>query len=521
MEAIKSVLGRDNDNLQPLSFVPNSRRQIFRPLTTQVEQDGEHEENTGSDAILSWSGELSLFQRFTVVECHETLHKTFSSSIRKEIQKQMISELKKMAGSSILSRNTQASAALSVSQCLTIGFDSVYNTDDIIFWLRYALTLGCPFTFQWCPRICDALCPDAPWLSQVRCLNVIDPGIRELNQSYLASCIRRERLTGWRVVPSNTAQDQQWGSISHATIFKSCLSVEVANFLREALVGDNILLEFDLEFNPPKSSEVVSPQGFTLVHCACLGGHLSTLRLLLGMGYSATQPTIHGITPLHLCIFFAECDIEVAVHLLLECGPNSRETTSVIYWLDCDLTLSGSLLSWAISTRNLKLVKILLPKYVKDRPADIRRALGNYYWEILDEILRTSPSEENLWDIYLFNFEQLPYGHWIAHGSDRFSLIDRTLEVVQRHNLIPIGESRNATGCLTAMMGRANTKEHFHHIKRLLEIMTASQIKSVNGFQGSPLIIAIMRAKKNTMWIQVFKALLVKYTVEELHRIRL
>jgi serine/threonine protein kinase len=62
MEAIKRVLGRNDDGLQPLSFVHDSRAQIFTPSTAQVKQDVEHQEDTGNDTIPSWTGELSLFQ---------------------------------------------------------------------------------------------------------------------------------------------------------------------------------------------------------------------------------------------------------------------------------------------------------------------------------------------------------------------------------------------------------------------------------------------------------------------------
>jgi serine/threonine protein kinase len=62
MEAIKSGLSRNDDRLQPQSFVHNSRGQIPTPSTTQVKQDVEHQEDTSGDTILSWTGLLSLFE---------------------------------------------------------------------------------------------------------------------------------------------------------------------------------------------------------------------------------------------------------------------------------------------------------------------------------------------------------------------------------------------------------------------------------------------------------------------------
>jgi ankyrin repeat protein len=436
--------------------------------------------------------------------------------MRENIQKQIIAELINIADIPGLPQAVRAPAAFSVCQCLAIGFNRVHNTDDIIFWLRYAHTLGSPFATRWVFRIAQALCPDASWFSQLRNVELVEHAARGPNELYLASSIRLNDFTGWGVRP---LEDQKWGFISRDTIFESCYSVKFADFFREALDGFDDFWEFELD--PPESSISYSSLGFTPIHCACLGGRLSTLRLLLRVGYSATQPTIHGITPLHLCIFFAECDIEAAVHLLLENGPLPKETTFGIYWPDYDLELSGSPLRWAIRTRNLKLVKLLLPHYTDYRPDDMRCALRNYFWEILDEILLTFPSQENMWDIYVFDFEQDSFSHWIAHGSERFSSIDHTLDVVQRHNLVSVEESRNVTGNLMIMMRKAVTEEHFYHIQRLLRLMTSSQIKQDNEIQGTPLTTAITRAKHNTMWTEIFEVLLGVYTIEELYWVRI
>jgi hypothetical protein len=121
----------------------------------------------------------------------------------------MLSELKKMAENSTLAKNTRASAALSVSQCLTMGYDSVYNTDDVLFWLKHAMTLGSPFVSQWFSRFSDALCPDASMLSQTRLSDVLEPEVKKSNESYLVSSIRRKKLTSWIIRPLDTAQDQR------------------------------------------------------------------------------------------------------------------------------------------------------------------------------------------------------------------------------------------------------------------------------------------------------------------------
>lgn len=398
-----------------------------------------------------------------------------------------------------------------MSQCLQISFGSVYNKDDILSWLESAFVLGNPFALLWFPRICGTLCPDAKILSQFK---LVDRGLGEPNESYLASTIRRREFGGWSVSPRDAAEDQESIWISRDIIYQSRSSGESNDILRDSLEG---FLDFYKNPDSSRRLKVVSLHGFTPVHCACLGGHLSALELLLDMGYSAVQPTTHGITPLHLCIFFAEYDLEAAVKLLLQYGPCPTETTTLIHWPDYDLVLGGSPLVWAIVTRNLNLVRILLPYYFDDRRAAIRRALENYYWEILEEILQTFPPEENLWDIYGFDFDRTPYGHWIAHGSDRFISIDRTLEVVQRHNQTPVEESSLLISNLIIMMERATTEEHFHHIERLLEIMGPSQIKQTVLSSNSALLqVAMMRAKKNTLWLQTFKALLVHYTVEEL-----
>jgi serine/threonine protein kinase len=62
METVEELLSRNVSNSQTSSAVHNSNEYSTRPSSTQVSRSVQYENNSGSDSIISWSRELSLFQ---------------------------------------------------------------------------------------------------------------------------------------------------------------------------------------------------------------------------------------------------------------------------------------------------------------------------------------------------------------------------------------------------------------------------------------------------------------------------
>ncbi|KAF4631426.1 hypothetical protein G7Y89_g6707 [Cudoniella acicularis] len=93
------------------------------------------------------------------------------------------------------------------------------------------------------------------------------------------------------------------------------LSLHVA-----ALLGDDVMVTELLRNNDIAD---ISAAGFNAAHYACVGGHLSILKLVLKRGANASSPSIQGITPSHLSIFFASADIQDAVDLLIAYGAST------------------------------------------------------------------------------------------------------------------------------------------------------------------------------------------------------
>jgi ankyrin repeat protein len=85
-----------------------------------------------------------------------------------------------------------------------------------------------------------------------------------------------------------------------------------------------------------------SSQGFMAIHFACIGGQLSTLRLLLDESPLNSLDSPHGITPLHLCIFFSDEEVRRVASLLLDRGCNLHmEQSGHIDWEYHDIRLEG------------------------------------------------------------------------------------------------------------------------------------------------------------------------------------
>jgi ankyrin repeat protein len=354
----------------------------------------------------------------------------------------------------------------------------------------------------------------------------IEKGLMEQSsECYLSERIRQYGYIGWKF---EAFQDHTkprtlsklLGSISPDSICNSSDSGFTQQLLLAAFTGNNPDL---LKLLENYQSEIVSADGFTPVHLACIGGHLSTLKVLLEAGFSASKVACHGITALHLAIFFDDLDTTLAVNLLLKHGANpTLETTCNVVWDDHDCKLFGTPLDWAISTRNLKLVKVLLPKTPHSNGARIRSAISHFFWDIASEILNNSPEEKSgVKKTNCFTTLTRPFRHWIIHGKDRFNSIDRTLQICKEHDVdICVGLPKGST-TLMVLIEKARMEEDFYLIERLISVMESAEIKKYNNDGASALILAIIRATNSPHWKKILQALVLHYTVTELQEERL
>lgn len=80
-----------------------------------------------------------------------------------------------------------------------------------------------------------------------------------------------------------------------------------------------------------------SSNGYSAVHYACIGGHLSTLKLLLENGGDAAGRDISDITPLHLAVLFSLHETRAAVDILVKYGASPDAASDFTPWGDLDI----------------------------------------------------------------------------------------------------------------------------------------------------------------------------------------
>ncbi|SPN99187.1 uncharacterized protein DNG_02224 [Cephalotrichum gorgonifer] len=101
--------------------------------------------------------------------------------------------------------------------------------------------------------------------------------------------------------------------------YNELLPLHIASWL-----GEDALVIRLLETTDPGVKSVL---GFNAVHFACLGGHLSVLRILLEHNVPLVAADFRSITALHLAIFFPPADLALAVSLLLNKGCSLEAVT--------------------------------------------------------------------------------------------------------------------------------------------------------------------------------------------------
>ena len=111
------------------------------------------------------------------------------------------------------------------------------------------------------------------------------------------------------------------------------------------------------------TSPTSQQQAFCAAHYTCLGGHLSTLRLVLKVKTrrecAKSQCSVHLSFASHNLL--ASADIQDVVDLLMAHGANTDDPSDRVESSAYDIILKGLPLDWAVITRNSTLVHALLP----------------------------------------------------------------------------------------------------------------------------------------------------------------
>jgi ankyrin repeat protein len=434
------------------------------------------------------------------------------------LKTKLLSELEVMATSDAVPGHNRAQAALTVSECYTLGFGSNHDSKATAEWLLKAALQGSYKSSLWYHRICLAVGGEPITHERLLCGQLIEEClISTPTTSYLISRIHFVANSKWQqVVRAVKTADKDWSTdptqplIFDLHIFNSWDLDDILPFHFVAWSGDDCEVHEMLQSIDPHA---LSQQRLTAVHYACLGGRLSTLKVLIDKKLSASVKAFFDITPLHLCIFFHQDDTVDAVNLLLQNGADPEAaTTSTVYWEDHDIRLSGTALDWAVLTRNLTAVKALLP-HSAGRGC-LQHAMRHFFWDIAEYILQyLRKNGEDIHGLPTWGILDRPFSHWIAHGCDHMEAIHRTIGVAQQFNLSEIHPEGYTY--LDVAISNAAVEANFHMLEGLISKSSSTVIKGPDE-ASSPLLRAMALSRDSPVWEGALEGLLKHYSTKEL-----
>jgi hypothetical protein len=398
------------------------------------------------------------------------------------------------------SQNPSAShAAITISECYTAGFGGSHDTAQVIQWLGTAACRGSHKAGLVYHRVRHAIGMPPQCIVGAEEAQALESGLQNIaTDKYLSARIahharsimesaRNDMMQTTLLGDEQDIDSLQTGDVTLAVFSEghvdTLLPIHVASWLRdEALVAH--LLE-------TCQADVRSHLGFNAIHFACLGGHLSIVRLLISHGVPLTRAHFRSITPLHLALFFNSDDMLSAVQLLLHHGCSLEARTRTVNWEAHDMIVNGTPMEWAIQSRNRALVRLFLSLSVQ--PPDqicYSIAIQHFYWEILEDLLHhLQRSPDKLPDgTVTLQVADRPFLHWIAHGQDHTEAIKKTVQLCHDNGFL--GLATDGTSHLSLLMDILRTTGDFTMFNAALDVSSDEHIrKRKPGFLDDPLIV--------------------------------
>ncbi|KAK8001832.1 hypothetical protein PG991_014054 [Apiospora marii] len=403
-------------------------------------------------------------------------------------------------------------AAMTVAECYTMAYGCSYDTNAVLHWLRIAAASGNRYASMWSARVHNTLeqrCTDSACLA-----DDIHAELANITPSdYLSS---RVKLLNFSMIEDvrNVTKSRQPNALDDLCVSVSVFdSLEVDNLPHlhiASLSGDN---SWVTELLKTTDIHMRSQQGFTAIDYACIGGQLSTLKLLLSHGSNASVSTNRNITPLHLSIFFSRDTMADAVKLLIASGVSLTTESGRFAFSYHDIRLEGDALMWSVLTRNYALARILAPHMsTSSKLTGIRCALYMFFHEIADYLLSVTciPDDFDPPSVYAI---RRPFLHWIAHGLQSQQDIQNTISLAEKHGwneFLALLVGRLQPGDLNEYVLDGGKMTYFQMAVKLGAVEAARIFLEVGGAnvnlrmnhetQLSPLHICAFRDSTPQMW---------------------
>ncbi|KLP18823.1 Uncharacterized protein LW94_5010 [Fusarium fujikuroi] len=406
------------------------------------------------------------------------------------LQRKILAELKGMATSDSTDTHSSGHSAMTVAECYTLGFGGSHDIAEVIQWLGTAASKGFKKAGLVYYRVCDAVSIPPQDLSGLNEGRALETALERVStEKYLSERIlhhsrtvledARQSILGHEANSLLTMAEGVFLSTFSEAKIDTLLPLHVASWL-----GEEALVAKLLKSTPPDAQSVL---GFNAAHFACLGGHISILKLLSKHDVPLSVASLQLITPLHLAIFFQPRDLASAVNLLLEHGCSLEARTQTVKWDAHDLSIYGTPMQWALQTRNRALAHILLPLQAQPPSSEwLTNVIQDFYWELLEDLLPYFQGRMD--DMVTLQPAARPFIRWIAHGRDYSQAIEKTVRLCRDNGIL--GFTADGASQLQLLMPSTRTLTDFLMFNLALDACSADYIRYTGpGLYSSPLIV--------------------------------
>lgn len=440
----------------------------------------------------------------------------------------ILQELETLASTQSVSVVTRSSAAMTISECYSIGFGGTLDDNKVAYWLHYAASLGSKKAALWYHRVCSAL---GLTPSTIPTGSDLDQDLEQRLSMMPSELQLTERIRYFNGKVQETARKDpvvcNSASLSSLPMESGTFKLSIFN---EADVDDLPPLhlacwlgENDWVRKLIKNADpgAKSTLGLEAVHYACLGGHTSTLRLLLeDYKVHLNKAHYHDVTVLHLAIFFPPKDLASAVSLMLTHGALPEPSTGSIKWEAHDLVLWSTPIIWAIHTRHQALVQLLIPHDPLPKIECLYYAIKGFFWEMIDLFSPLIPKVLDESELSCTEVQEIerPFFHWIAHGNDHVKAIRRSVEVCMRHGWVEKFDDLGFSKLMT-VIANAKAVDDLHLIDAIISVSSTAYLKQQLSTEVHPrpaLAWAISHSGHNAAWYHTVRLLADMYPIEEL-----
>ncbi|KAM0798369.1 hypothetical protein BDR22DRAFT_383111 [Usnea florida] len=448
------------------------------------------------------------------------------------LQRRALNELKVLASSSEpfeFFDTVREMAAFNLAQCYLIAFGTGYDSEEALRWLQVSKSHGNKSTICLC-RLSEVLGSSSPELVAEPKKQPRTSKNNEI-EGFAASELYLMRKIQSRVVCA-ASQIQALSSEGHSWLHANYIELQATTILLTKIgvdiVGHDdmttleiaaLLGEDEIMARLLSSGEAITGRKARInaLHCACIGGNLSSLKILLEYGAEVSLRGKQDITALHLMIYMPVDLVQRAVSLLIAYRAPTNACSKATRLAKTTFELVGTPIEWAVIARNRDLVAALLPHSKGQERNVLRHAISYAYYEIAEDLLSNGALSGLVVeaDCPILNYSQA-FTHLLIHGRDGDIAIERTIRLCDAHNLIDYNTMlRN---CIVFTRTRSCLKA----LEVLLDLCPPSTIRQ--GFESdvrdevlsSNLYTALGQARANTAWKPVLEAMLRNFSVAEL-----